>query len=150
MCLSWIYIILLAFSCDGSLEPHHKQPVLEVSKQVRHKPACSGKTANKRLDIFNIETRDIVLSMQQKTKVLSKHRSTGNHVFCRHSSLILTSFFSCFSCVSCFTSIAGCLKDSGIKRTCIYCRFRNLSRNLSLSLNTATRHRGHFGQVKNR
>ena len=38
-----------------------KKPVFEVIDQVRHKPACSTMKISWRLDILDIETRDIIL-----------------------------------------------------------------------------------------
>ena len=41
-----------------------------VSDQVRHKPTCSTTKTSQSLEISAIESRDIILSMQQTTKAL--------------------------------------------------------------------------------
>ena len=39
-----------------------RKPVFVVCDQVSHKPACSAKEGSWRLEISDIETRDIILS----------------------------------------------------------------------------------------
>ena len=46
-----------------------RKPVFGVCDQVRHKSACAATEASKRLEISDIETRDI-LSRQRTTKAL--------------------------------------------------------------------------------
>ena len=45
-----------------------------VSNQARHKPACTATEAGLSLEISAIESRDIILSKQQTTKVLIRLR----------------------------------------------------------------------------
>ena len=47
-----------------------RKPVFGVCDQVRHKPTCSATKARQRLEILDIETRDIILPRQQTTMVL--------------------------------------------------------------------------------
>ena len=47
-----------------------RKPVFGVSDQVRLKLACSATETSYRLEILDIETRDIILSRQRTTKVL--------------------------------------------------------------------------------
>ena len=47
-----------------------RKPVFGVCDQVRLKPACSATETSHRLEISDIETRDIILSRQWTTKVL--------------------------------------------------------------------------------
>ena len=47
---------------------------LGVSDQARHKPACAATEASWSLEISALESRDIVLSKQQTTKVLVRLR----------------------------------------------------------------------------
>ena len=51
-----------------------RKPVFGVCDQVRHKPACSADETRLSLEISAIETRDIILSRQQTTKVLIRLR----------------------------------------------------------------------------
>ena len=55
-----------------------RKPVFGVCDQVRLKPACSAIEARYRLEITDIETRGILLSRQQTTKMLIRlHRCSG-------------------------------------------------------------------------
>ena len=47
-----------------------RKPVFGVFEQARFKPVCSAKKASYRLEISDIETRDIMLFKQQITKLL--------------------------------------------------------------------------------
>ena len=51
-----------------TLEPHHEKTCL--FDQVRLKPTCAAIEASYRLEISDIETRDIILSRQRTTKML--------------------------------------------------------------------------------
>ena len=51
-----------------------RKPVFGVFDQVRLKPVCSAKEASQSHEIANVETKDIILSRQQTTKVLIRLR----------------------------------------------------------------------------
>ena len=51
-----------------------RKSVFWVFNQVRHKPACAATEASWRLEIWDIETKDIILSRQWTTKVLIRLR----------------------------------------------------------------------------
>ena len=51
-----------------------RKPVFGVCDQGRLKPACTATEARRRLEISDIETRGIILSKQQTTKVLIRLR----------------------------------------------------------------------------
>ena len=56
-------------------EPCHEKPVFRVCDQVRLKPACLLSFRDKlSLEILDIETRGIIVSRQQTTKVLIRLR----------------------------------------------------------------------------
>ena len=44
-----------------------RKPVFGVLEQVRLKPACAATEAKQRLEISDIETRDIILARQRPT-----------------------------------------------------------------------------------
>ena len=64
--------------CNGPdpaiFEPRHKQICLRGCDQGRLKQACAAREARQRLEISDIETKDIVLSRQRTTKVLIRLR----------------------------------------------------------------------------
>ena len=47
-----------------------RKPVFWISNQGGDKLACTATEGSKRLDILDLETRDIILSRQRKTKAL--------------------------------------------------------------------------------
>ena len=51
-----------------------RKPVFGVCDQVRLKLTCAAKEARKRLEISDIETRDMILSRRRITKVLIRLR----------------------------------------------------------------------------
>ena len=51
-----------------------RKSVFRVCYQVRLKPACSAAGTSYKLEILDIETRDIILSRQRTTKVLIRLR----------------------------------------------------------------------------
>ena len=51
-----------------------RKPVFGVYNQVRHKPAYAATDARWRLEIWDIETRGIILSRQRTTKALVRLR----------------------------------------------------------------------------
>ena len=55
-------------------EPRHENKCLRVCDQVRLKPACSATEARKSLEFSDKETRDIILSRQRITEVLTRLR----------------------------------------------------------------------------
>ena len=55
-------------------EPRHEKPVFGVFDLVTHKPACAVTEASYKLEISDIETRDIILSRQRTTKALIRLR----------------------------------------------------------------------------
>ena len=56
-----------------------RKPVFGISDQVRLKLACSVTEASQRLEISYTETRDIILSRQQTTKLLAYAKSMYSH-----------------------------------------------------------------------
>ena len=44
-------------------EPHHEKTNIVVSDQVRHKPGCTATEDGKRLEISDLESRGIALSV---------------------------------------------------------------------------------------
>ena len=63
-------VILLVLSCWAQPSLITRKPVFGVCDQVRLKPACSTTETSWRLQISDIETRDIILSRQRITKAL--------------------------------------------------------------------------------
>ena len=53
---------------------HKKKPVFGVFDLVSLKPTCSATEASESHEIANIETRDVILSRQRKTKALIRLR----------------------------------------------------------------------------
>ena len=51
-----------------------RKSVFGICDQVRHKPACAATEARQRLEISDIETRDIILSRQRIAKALIRLR----------------------------------------------------------------------------
>ena len=49
-------------------EPRHEKTNILVSDLVRHKPGCTATGDGYRLEILDLESRRIVLSMKRKTK----------------------------------------------------------------------------------
>ena len=43
-------------------EPHHEKTNVQVSDQVQHKPGCTATEDGYRLEIWDLESRGIVLS----------------------------------------------------------------------------------------
>ena len=64
-----------------------RKPAFGVSDQVRHKPACAATEASKRLEISDIETRDIILSRQLSAPLLVAY---GINMFSYHLAHIIS------------------------------------------------------------
>ena len=58
-----------------AFEPRHEKANNVVSKQVRHNPSCTSTEDGLRLEILGLESREIILSVQQKTEVQQKTKA---------------------------------------------------------------------------
>ena len=61
-----------------------RKPVLGVCDQGKLKPVCAATEASKRLEILDMETRDIILSRQRTTNALIRLRGLICAYCCSH------------------------------------------------------------------
>ena len=73
-----------------------RKPVFGVCDQVRLKPACRATEARQRLEIANIETRDIILSRQRTTTAEADLRHCCSHLV---KTGFLMTWLICLRCI---------------------------------------------------